>query len=279
MCDLSYISYLLFSFNDLNYSSEKFLSDRSATSTVSPFADTLTSNFITPEALLECSRPVEKKDLMSEMLEQDDEEVANNARHFMAHMNAQSYCCAEALPSVLGLDTLTEEKTFLDIGAGSAIYTIAAVKSNTNIKGTVYELPAIKPITEEYVEEAGLSKRISVSSGNFFTDEPFPEGVDYVLFSNILHDWPDEINMDLLDKAYECLNPGGKIVISEMLLADDVKSSSSSSTSMNIIMLPYAKGRQYRPKELFSRLERAGFVDMHVKVLVDDYDIVIATKL
>ena len=205
--------------------------------------------------------------------------MANNARHFMAHMNAKSYCCAEALPSVLGLDTLTEEKTFLDIGAGSAIYTIAAVKSNTNIKGTVYELPAIKPITEEYVEEAGLSKRISVAPGNFFTDEPFPEGVDYVLFSNILHDWPDEINVDLLDKAYECLNPGGKIVISEMLLADDVKSSSSSSTSMNIIMLPYAKGRQYRPKELFSRLERAGFVDMHVKVLVDDYDVVIATKL
>ena len=89
---------------------------------------------------------------------------------------------------------------------------------------------------------------------------------------------PDETNIDLINKAYDCLNSGGKIIISELLLADDVKSSSSSSTSMNVIMLPYTKGRQYRPKELFKRLEKAGFVDMHVKNLVDDYDLVIATK-
>jgi len=181
------------------YISEKFLSDRSATSTFNPFADTMCGNFTTPETLLQCSRPVEKKDLMSEMLEQDDEEVANNARHFMSHMNAQSYCCAEALSGVLGLDILTEEKTLLDVGGGSAIYIISAVKSNpNNVKGLVYELPAIKPITEEYIDEAGLSDKISVVPGNFFTDEPFPTGVDYVLFSNVLHDWKVRVCIVLL---------------------------------------------------------------------------------
>ena len=162
--------------------------------------------------------------------------------------------------------------------AGSAIYTIAAIESNPNLTGIVYELPAIKPITEEYIEKANLLDRISVHPGNFFEDEPFPANVDYILFSNILHDWPDDINVSLINKAYNCLNSGGKIVISEMLLADDVKSSSSSSTIMNVIMLPYTKGRQYRPKELFRRLERTGFVDPFVKNLVDDYDLVIATK-
>lgn len=299
----------------LTPSAVEFLSDRESKSCVSPFIDTFNTNFITPSALLECSKPEdEEKDLMSEMLEQDDEEVANNARHFQAHMNAQSYCCAKSLPGVLGLDKLEKASTFLDIGggafymlcrngrcpslshseysylftsysfsllyhAGSAIYTIAAIESNSNLSGIVYELPAIKPITKEYIEEAKLSDRISVTAGNFFTDEPFPGGVDYILFSNILHDWPDDINVHLIDKAYNCLSSGGKIVISEMLLANDVKSSSSSSTSMNVIMLPYTKGRQYRPKELFRRLERAGFVEPHVKNLVDDYDLVIATKL
>lgn len=265
---------------ELTPSAKQFLANRDAPSCVSPFADTFFTNFITPDALLECSRPKEKKDLMSEMLEQSDEEVANNARHFMAHMNAQSYSCAKALPTVLGLDSvdIKPDTTILDIGGGSAIYTINAVQSNPNMKGIVFELPPIKPITEEYIEEAGLSNRISVSPGNFFTDEPFPGPVEYVLFSNILHDWPDDINLSLIDKAYNCLSSGGKIVISEMLLADDVKSSSSSSTSMNVIMLPYTKGRQYRPKELFRRLECAGFENMHVKKLVDDYDLVIATK-
>jgi hypothetical protein len=67
---------------------------------VSPFIDTFQTNFITPDALLEsCLKGDEKKDIMSEHLEQDDETVANNARHFMAHMNAQSYCCARVRKS------------------------------------------------------------------------------------------------------------------------------------------------------------------------------------
>ena len=84
--------------------------------------------------------------------------------------------------------------------------------------------------------------------------------------------------MKLIHKAYDCLAPGGKIVISELLLADDVRSSTSSATSMNVIMLPYTKGRQYRPKELFRRLDRAGFEKPHVRDLVDGYELVIATK-
>lgn len=263
---------------ELTPSAKKFLGDKNAPANFSPFADTLCNNFTTPESLLECSRPEEKKDKMSEMLEESDEEAANSARHFMAHMNAQSYCCAEALPEVLGLDRAKEPTTFLDIAGGSAIYTIDAVRSNPNIKGIVYELPYIKPITEEYVTDAGLADRIEVHAGDFFVDESFPGSVDYVFFSNIFHDWPDDVNIQLMEKAYDCLKPGGKIVISEILLSDDVKSSTSSATSMNVIMLPYTKGRQYRPKELFLRLGRQGFADPHVTKLVDDYDLVIATK-
>lgn len=193
-------------------------------------------------------------------------------------MNAQSYCCAESLPGALGFSKVDKPTTFLDIGGGSAIYTIAVVQSNPNMKGIVYELPPIKPITMEYIDDAGLSDRISVTVGNFFTDDPFPGMVDYVFFSNIFHDWPDEPNLKLMEKAYNCLSPGGKIVISEILLSDDVKSSTSSASSMNVIMLPYTKGRQYRPKEFFHRLTRVGFGDPHVIKLVDDYDLVIATK-
>ncbi|KAL7543905.1 hypothetical protein ACHAXR_013292 [Thalassiosira sp. AJA248-18] len=214
---------------------------------------------------------------MSEMLEQDDEEVANNARHFMAHMNAQSYCCAKSLPGALGLTKLRINRRRCWILVAEVRF-IQSRKSNPNMKGIVYELPAVKPITEEYIDNAGLSDKISVCGGNFFNSDAFPGPADYVLFSNILHDWPDKINLKLIEKAYNCLGPGGKIVISEMLLSDDVKSSTSSSTSMNIIMLPYTKGRQYRPKELFQRLKRAGFIDPHVTSLVDDYDLIIATK-
>jgi hypothetical protein len=91
----------------LTASAKTYLSDRKTSACVSPFIDTFQTNFITPDALLEsCLKGDEKKDLMSEHLEQDDETVANIARHFMKHMNAQSYCCARALPKALGLESV-----------------------------------------------------------------------------------------------------------------------------------------------------------------------------
>ncbi|EJK51496.1 hypothetical protein THAOC_29325, partial [Thalassiosira oceanica] len=105
---------------DLTPAAVKFLADNKSKSFFGTFAETLTTNFITPDALLECARPQEKKDIMSEHLEQNDDEVANNARHFMNHMNSQSYCCAESLPDALGLRDLSEPKTLLDVGGGSA---------------------------------------------------------------------------------------------------------------------------------------------------------------
>lgn len=259
-------------------SAKKFLADQSA-ATFFSLGDVMCAQFTTPEALLEGSRPMEKKDRMSEMLEGDDDEMADSARRFTASMNSLSYCCAKALPEALGLASADNKPmTFLDIAGGSAINTIEVVRSNPNIKGIVYELPYIKPITMEYIDSAGLLDRISVVAGNFFTDDAFPGPVDCILLSNVFHDWSDEVNLDLISKAYDCLIPGGKIVVSELLLSDDVKSSTPSATSMNIRMLTHAKGRQYRPKELFLRLKRAGFIDPHVKSLVDDYDLIVATK-
>merc|ERR1712228_59389 len=86
------------------------------------------------------------------------------------------------------------------------------------------------PIAREYIDAAQLSDKIEVKEGDFFLDA-FPSQVDLVFFSNILHDWPEETNMMLLHKAYDSLSDGGRIVISEMLLENDVKSSTSSATN------------------------------------------------
>jgi hypothetical protein len=258
----------------LSAAAHKFFGNYDQTMSTKCFCQSFTTNFITPEKLLDCCKS-EKKDVMSEHLEESDEQQANNARNFMRHMDSQSWSCAEAFPTVLGL--AEQPLTLLDVGGGSAIYTIAAARANPHLRGNILELAAIKPITEEYIAAAGLSERISVTSGDFFSEAPFPMS-DIVLFANIFHDWPDEINLALIRKAFASLSSGGRIVISELLLGDELRSSSSASTSMNVIMIPWTKGRQYRPKELFRRLTHAGFVRPRVHQLVDDYSLVVAEK-
>ena len=159
------------SVDDIRYvltpSADLFLARPDEDSYFGPFANTLHSNFMTPEKLLEACRPVEQKDTMSEFLEEDSEEVELNARHFMKHMNAQSFSCAQALSPVLGLDKCDSATTMLDVGGGSAIYSIAAARSNPLVHVIVYELPNIKAITESYIAEAGLSDQIKVEAGRF----------------------------------------------------------------------------------------------------------------
>lgn len=243
------------------------------------FVKTWHDNFFTAEALLEASRPPadDEVDKMSQHLKETDEEQRNNARGFMKHMNAQSYSCAQAFPDVLGLGSGEEEITMVDVGGGSGVYTIAAAKANPKLKGLIFDLASVKPVTEEFLEEADMMERIKVVPGDFFSDQPFPTA-DIVLFANIIHDWDDETNLSLLQKAFDALRPGGRVVVSELLLADDIRSSSPSSTSMNVVMLQWTKGRQYRPKELKSMMKQVGFSTTDVKTLVDDYSLVIGHK-
>jgi len=110
---------------ELTPSAAKFLGDPNSPAYTSPFVQTFSTNFITPQSLLECSRPrvdaTPGKDIMSEHLEESDEDMTNDARHFMKHMNAQSYSCAEAFPLVTGLDSTMQPVRFLDVGGGSGI--------------------------------------------------------------------------------------------------------------------------------------------------------------
>lgn len=241
------------------------------------FVKTWHDNFFTAEALLKASRPTsdDEVDKMSQHLKETDEEQQNNARGFMKHMNAQSYSCAQAFPNVLGLGE--EEVTMVDVGGGSGVYTIAAAQANPKLKGLIFDLASVKPVTEEFLEEADMMDRIKVVPGDFFSDQPFPTA-DIVLFANIIHDWDDATNLSLLQKAFDSLRPGGRVVVSELLLADDIRSSSPSSTSMNVVMLQWTKGRQYRPKELKAMMKQVGFATTDVKTLVDDYSLVIGYK-
>jgi hypothetical protein len=93
--------------------------------------------------------------------------------------------------------------------------------------------------------------------------DEFPGPIDMVLFSNILHDWPEETNLNLIQKAYHCLCPGGRIVISELLLLDHLKFSTSPAISMNVIKLPYQGVALLAQGTVMN-------IDPHVTNLMDD---------
>ena len=72
---------------------------------------------------------------------------------------------------------------------------------------------------------------------------------------------------------------GGKVVVFEMLVAEDVVSTSRAAAGLNLVMVTNESGRQYKASELGSMLRDAGFVDVEVvSSPLTPYSAVVARK-
>ena len=90
---------------------------------------------------------------------------------------------------------------------------------NTHLTGIGFDLPEVAPVFEEYVEQNGLSSRVSFQPGSFFTD-PLPR-VDVIMMGHILHDWNLEEKKMLIRKAYEAIPEGGAFIVYDAVIDDD----------------------------------------------------------
>jgi 16S rRNA G1207 methylase RsmC len=106
----------------------------------------------------------------------------------------------------------------LDVGAGSGALSIALLQKYPHLKATLMDIPSVCNIASQYLLQYGVHQRSNVVDFDMFSKiKPYPTGHDAILFSQILHDWNFEQGRFLLQKAYDALQDGGKVVIHEKL--------------------------------------------------------------
>ncbi|NLD36557.1 MAG: methyltransferase domain-containing protein [Desulfatiglans sp.] len=136
---------------------------------------------------------------------------------FIAAMHNRAF--AEA-PSLIAEIDLTNVEKVLDVGGGSGAYSMAFARAGEHIRATVFDLPNVITLTEQYVRDAGLEAKVNTIPGDFNTDE-LPTGYDLVFLSAIIHMNSPEQNIVLIKKAGRALNRGGRVVISDFIMDDD----------------------------------------------------------
>ena len=77
--------------------------------------------------------------------------------------------------------------TFGDVGGASGLLSILVAKQHPHLQCFTFDLPQVETIAKKSIEKAGLSDRLRVVSGDFFTDS-LPK-VDAIAMGMILHDW------------------------------------------------------------------------------------------
>jgi acetylserotonin N-methyltransferase len=195
------------------------------------------------------------------------------ARKFTRTMHATIFPTASAA-AARGL--FSRSRALLDIGGGSGAFSLAAAKRHPRLRCTVFDLPAVCTIAQENANRMRLGSRVLARAGNFFS-EAWPRDHDTVLFSNIFHDWQPDVCEELAAKAYECLPPGGRILVHEMLLNHD-KLGPATPLHFSLLMFMNHRSQQFTTAELRAILKRAGFSGFSVRPTLGYYSMSIAVK-
>lgn len=136
---------------------------------------------------------------------------------FIAAMHYRAAHQAPEVAALLGLDGVGR---VLDVGGGSGAFAMAFAAKAPGLVAVVFDLPNVLPLTRGYIEEAGLSSRVTTAAGDYLAD-PLPKGFDLVFLSAVIHSNSPEQNAALLASCAAALNPGGRVAVVDWVMDDD----------------------------------------------------------
>lgn len=178
-------------------------------------------------------------------------------------------------PHVVNAVDLSRFSSFVDLGGATGHLAVAACRRWPHLYATVYDLPAVTPLTQELVSQTEVAERVYVHGADFFTDSLVPGDV-YAL-GRILHDWTEEKILWLLGRIFEGLPSGGAVLIAEKLLHDD-KAGPEWAVLQSLNMLICTEGKERTLGEYEALLTKVGFADVKGYRTPSPLDVVLAVK-
>ncbi|MER7770506.1 methyltransferase [Kitasatospora sp. NPDC096140] len=197
----------------------------------------------------------------------------DQVRGFMHAMDSVSAPVTEELVRRFDWSTC---RTFADLGGARGNLAGHLVKAHPHLRGTTFDVPAVKPLFEEHVAKLGVVDKVSFQGGDFRSD-PLPEA-DVLIFGHVLHDWDTETRALLARRAHDALRPGGALLIYEELLDDDRRGPARSLLMSLNMRLVRSGGSEYTAAESRVWLAEAGFAEVTVEELTATERLIVARR-
>ncbi len=136
---------------------------------------------------------------------------------FIAAMNERARGQAQTVANLLDLQGISH---VLDVGGGSGAFSMALVRAKEGIRATVFDLPNIVPLTQNYINNENLSDKVDTVAGDYNIND-LGSGFDMVFLSAIIHSNSFEKNRILIQKCSNALNTGGQVVVQDFIMNED----------------------------------------------------------
>ncbi len=183
----------------------------------------------------------------------------------MARLLAPVIAAALALPDDRG-QVRHPPLRVIDVGGCHAAYSIALARRHPLLAAVVFELPAVAPFAREIIAQEGLADRVTVQEGDF-QRQGLGADYDVALVFGVLNGEPPEGRPALIRKAYDCLHPGGRIVLRDFVLDDDRAGPSEAALFALQMLLATESGGLDTRSDWAAWLAEAGFAPPHTITL------------
>jgi len=166
--------------------------------------------------------------------------------------------------------------TVCDVGGATGQLSIILATRHPHLRCATFDLPAVRPIAEKTIADAGMAERIEIASGDFLAD-PLPRA-DVITMGMILHDWNRDRKMQLIQSAYAALPEGGAFIVVENLI-DDARRENVFGLLMSLNMLiEFGDAFDFTGSDFANWCSETGFRDVEVVPLAGPASAGIAYK-
>jgi (2Fe-2S) ferredoxin/SAM-dependent methyltransferase len=193
---------------------------------------------------------------------------------FIAAMHRNAALRAPLVVRAIGAEGV---RRLLDVGGGSGAYSIAFAQANPGLQAEVFDLPAVVPIAQKHIEEAGLRARVRTRAGDLRTDD-FGHGYDLVLISAICHMLGPGENEELLLRIRKALGPGGRVAIQDFIVDPDGTAPAHAALFAVNMLVGTQAGRTYSEAEYTAWLQAAGYTGARRLALGGPSDLMVASR-
>jgi O-methyltransferase domain/Dimerisation domain len=194
---------------------------------------------------------------------------------FLRRITVNAVAAARAL---LERYDFTTVKTLVDVGSGCAGIALTITKACPQMQATAIDLPLITPITQQVVEEEGMTERVKVIAADVLSG-PLPGLYEVAILRNLLQVLSLNDACLAVKNIGAAIKPGGRIYIVGQIL-DNSRTSPLEALGHNLNFINlFDAGESYTEQEHKGWLREAGFLDIQrANFLLPDGDGVMTAR-
>jgi hypothetical protein len=188
--------------------------------------------------------------------------------------DAMTSLSAGAVVAVVAAYDFSGISKLVDVGGGHGLLLASILSKYPDIRGVLYDAPAVVPGASEVLAAHGVADRCETVGGDFLRS--VPGGGDAYILKHIIHDWSDEECVTILSHCRAGMKGGGKVLIVEMVVPDP--NVHAISKFLDLEMLLFLTGRERTESEYRDLLERAGFELARIVPTPSPYSVIEGVK-